>query len=248
MQTRSPIKPKEDKILVPNLDIENSYPHEIVAGVDEAGRGPLAGPVIAAAVVINQSTIIPGIKDSKLMTKLQRERCYTAIMEHYQCGVGEASVEEIDEHNILEATKLACIRAVNNLSITPTKVIVDGNMKFSDARFISVVRGDQSCYSVAVASVVAKVTRDRIMHKLHDVHPVYGWVFNSGYGTKMHVEAIKDNGYTIHHRLSFKVKGWQNESLESLNKKIIKVIPGRSQSILCPKISKRPKRMKDVSK
>ncbi len=193
----------------PSLDIERSYFSEIIAGVDEAGRGPLAGPVIAAAVIVNQSIIIDGVKDSKVLSKSQRKICYNAIIENYHYGVGEASVEEIDKYNILEATKLACIRAVNNLAIIPTKVIVDGNMKFYDKRFISIVRADQSCYSVAAASIIAKVTRDRIMQILHEKYPIYGWLYNCGYGTKTHIRAIKDNGYTIHHRNSFTVKNLQ---------------------------------------
>ncbi|KJV56736.1 ribonuclease HII family protein [Orientia chuto str. Dubai] len=188
----------------PNLNIEQNYAFEVVAGVDEAGRGSLAGPVVAAAVVISQSVIIDDIKDSKVLSKLKRESCYNKIIHNYCYSIGIASVQEIDKYNILEATKMACIRAVKNLVITPTKVIVDGNMNFFDKRFISIVHGDSTCYSIASASIVAKVTRDHMMQILHKEHPVYGWNNNCGYGTKLHIEAIKTYGKTIHHRTSFK--------------------------------------------
>lgn len=196
----------------PNLNIEQDNASEIVAGVDEAGRGPLAGPVVAAAVVVNQSIMIDDIKDSKVLSKSKRESCYDKITNSYHYSIGIASVQEIDKYNILEATKLACIRAVKNLAIIPTKVVVDGNMNFTDNGFISIVRGDQICYSIASASIVAKVTRDRMMQILHKEYPVYGWNQNCGYGTKLHIEAIKTYGQTIHHRVSFKFKGNINHS------------------------------------
>lgn len=179
---------------------------QIVAGVDEVGRGSLVGPVVTAAVIIDPSITIPGIKDSKLLSKSQRLHLYQQIVSNYSYAIGEASAQEIDQYNILEATKIACARAVQNLPINPTKVLVDGNMKFKDTRFISIIRGDQTCYAIAAASIVAKVIRDTMMQELHVHYPVYGWNQNNGYGTRQHITAIKAYGHSVHHRTSFHIK------------------------------------------
>jgi ribonuclease HII len=188
-----------------DLTIESNY-KGIIAGVDEAGRGPLAGPVVAAAVIVNQANLIEGIRDSKKLSKNKREELYTKITENYIWSVGVVESKEIDEINILEATKKACVLAVTGLKHQPSVVIVDGNMKFKDNRFISYVKGDDKSISIAAASIIAKVTRDKMMEQLHYEFPHYLWLKNSGYGTKDHISAIKKYGSCIHHRLSFKVR------------------------------------------
>ena len=188
-----------------DLSIESNY-QGVVAGVDEAGRGPLAGPVVAAAVIIDQNNLIKGIKDSKKLSKNKREELYVKITQNYVWSIGVVEPKEIDEINILEATKKACVLAVEGLIKEPSVVIVDGNMKFSDKRFVSYVKGDDKSISIAAASIIAKVTRDRIMGLLHQEFPYYFWAKNSGYGTKEHISAIEKYGSSIHHRLSFKLK------------------------------------------
>ena len=188
-----------------DLSIESNYPG-VVAGVDEAGRGPLAGPVVAAAVIIDQNNLIEGIKDSKKLSKNKREELYVKITQNYLWSIGVVGPKEIDEINILEATKKACVLAVEGLIKQPSAVIVDGNMKFSDKRFVSYVKGDDRSISIAAASIIAKVTRDRIMELLHQDFPYYFWAKNSGYGTKEHISAIEKYGSSVHHRLSFKLK------------------------------------------
>jgi ribonuclease HII len=188
---------------MPNLLLEQKYPSKIVAGIDEAGRGPLAGPVVAAAVIVNQEILIEGINDSKKLSAAKRERLYDLITDNYIFAIGEASVEEIDEINILEATKLACIRAAEKLSIKPDIVLVDGNMKFADGRYKSIIKGDTLSISIAAASILAKVYRDRMMAELAKEHPQYLWNKNSGYGTAKHIVAIKEHGATKHHRTKF---------------------------------------------
>jgi ribonuclease HII len=188
-----------------DLSIESNY-QGVVAGVDEAGRGPLAGPVVAAAVIIDQNNLIEGIKDSKKLSKNKREELYVKITQNYTWSIGVVGPKEIDEINILEATKKACVLAVEGLIKEPSVVIVDGNMKFSDKRFVSYIKGDDKSISIAAASIIAKVTRDRMMELLHQEFPYYFWAKNSGYGTKEHISAIEKYGSSIHHRLSFKLK------------------------------------------
>ncbi len=177
-----------------------------VAGVDEAGRGPLAGPVVAAAVIFTERKRIPkGLNDSKQLREEAREDAYAAII---ACGaivgVGEASVDEIDLVNIRQATHLAMARAVRALAAAPMFALVDGN----DAPALpcpcdTIVGGDAKCLSIAAASIVAKVTRDRMMIALHEEHPGYGWITNKGYSTEEHISALLRLGPTRHHRRSF---------------------------------------------
>lgn len=190
-----------------DLEIEKKFIGKIIAGVDEAGRGPLAGPVVAAAVIIDQNNIIKGIRDSKKLSKKQREDIYHHITSNYRWSVGIIGSTEIDEINILQATMKACRSAVSNLEIVPNIVLVDGNMNFGDQRFVSIIKGDDKSISIAAASIVAKVTRDRIMNELGNEFLEYKWHQNSGYGTKEHIEAIIKHGQSVHHRKSFKVKG-----------------------------------------
>jgi ribonuclease HII len=176
-----------------------------VAGVDEAGRGPLAGPVVAAAVIFERKRVPKGLDDSKVMTEAAREEAYTAIMRMaLAVGVGEASVDEIDLVNIRQATHLAMARAVRALSLAPVFALVDGN----DAPALpcpcdTIIGGDGRSASIAAASIIAKVTRDRMMSALHETFPVYGWLTNKGYGTEEHLEALGRHGPCVHHRRSF---------------------------------------------
>ncbi|KIJ88708.1 ribonuclease HII [Rickettsia asembonensis] len=186
------------------LHFEKKYHNYIVAGIDEAGRGPLAGPVVASAVIIDNANIIPGIKDSKKLSKKKRELLYEQITSNYVWATAIISHTEIDEINILEATKKACSVAAANLSLKPEIVLVDGNMQFNDERFVSIVNGDNLSLSIAAASIVAKVTRDRLMLDLSTEFPQYLWHKNSGYGTKEHIEAINIHGLSPYHRRSFK--------------------------------------------
>ena len=150
--------------------------------------------------------MIKGITDSKKLSTDKREELYAKITENYTWSVGIVEAKEIDEINILEATKKACILAVQALTTAPSVVLVDGNMKFTDNRFQSYIKGDDKSISIAAASIIAKVTRDRIMTLLHEDFPYYYWLKNSGYGTKDHLSAIARYGTSIHHRVSFKIK------------------------------------------
>jgi ribonuclease HII len=176
-----------------------------VAGVDEAGRGPLAGPVIAAAVIFEKKRIPKGLNDSKQMTAEARENAYVAIMARaVAVGIGEATVDEIDLINIRQATHIAMARAIRALAVTPTFALVDGN----DAPALpcpcdTIIGGDARSVSIAAASIIAKVTRDRMMRALHEEHPGYGWVRNKGYGTDEHLTALMRLGPCLHHRRSF---------------------------------------------
>ncbi len=182
-----------------------------VAGIDEAGRGPLAGPVYAAAAVIDRTRVarklLRMIDDSKKLTLEQREEAYEAMIASgvVQFAVGEASVEEIDRVNILQATYLAMRRAVQALAEQPEVVLVDGNRVPPQlgCRAETIVGGDAHSYSIAAASIFAKVTRDRYMHALALTYPGYGWETNRGYGSQQHLEALSLLGPTRHHRRSF---------------------------------------------
>ena len=176
-----------------------------VAGVDEAGRGPLAGPVVAAAVILDRKRVPTGLNDSKQLGEETRETLYPLIMaQAVAVGVGEASVDEIDLVNIRQATHLAMARAVRALNVAAMFALVDGN----DAPALpcpcdTIVDGDAKSLSIAAASIVAKVTRDRMMRTLHETHPGYGWFTNKGYSTEEHLLALTRLGPTVHHRRSF---------------------------------------------
>jgi len=191
-----------------------SFTHELrltlqhaghIAGVDEAGRGPLAGPVIAAAVIFERKRFPKGLDDSKKLTAKAREILFERIMERaVAVGIGEASVDEIDLVNIRQATHLAMARAVRSLATTPVFALVDGN----DAPALpcpceTLIGGDGLSVSIAAASIIAKVTRDRLMIALHEQHPVYAWHRNKGYGTEDHMHGLAVHGCTPHHRRSF---------------------------------------------
>ena len=176
-----------------------------VAGVDEAGRGPLAGPVVAAAVIHDRKRIPKGLNDSKQMTAEAREEAYDRIMaEAIAVGVGEASVDEIDLVNIRQATHLAMARAVRTLSVPAAFALVDGNdAPALPCRCDTLIDGDARSVSIAAASIIAKVTRDRMMRVLHVEFPGYGWFTNKGYSTEEHLTALNQLGPCRHHRRSF---------------------------------------------
>lgn len=194
---------------MPDLSLEAAlpgWPEIRVAGVDEVGRGPLAGPVTAAAVILDPASVPEGLNDSKTLSARQREALLPAIMATACVGIGHASVEEIDRINILQASHLAMRRALDALGEVPDHALIDGN-RLPDALpcpASCVIKGDGRSASIAAASIVAKVTRDRIMVDLAQQFPGYGWETNAGYGTASHISAIKSLGVTPHHRRSFK--------------------------------------------
>jgi len=176
-----------------------------ICGVDEAGRGPLAGPVMAAAVILDRKRIPKGLNDSKQLDEETREELFPRIMEMaVAVGVGEASVGEIDLVNIRQATHLAMARAVRALAVAAEFALVDGNdAPALPCKCDTLVEGDARSVSIAAASIIAKVTRDRLMARLHDEHPGYNWKNNKGYGTPEHYDGLRLHGVTIHHRRSF---------------------------------------------
>ncbi len=177
----------------------------LVAGVDEAGRGPLAGPVVAAAVILDELKPIRGLKDSKVLTALKRERLFDEIHAKALClSIAQASVEEIDTLNILQATMLAMKRAVEGLRLRPNKVLVDGNrLPLLRIQAEAIVRGDAKVKAISAASILAKVHRDRLCVELHREHPQYGFDGHKGYCTPEHLEALRIHGACPHHRRSF---------------------------------------------
>lgn len=183
----------------------NKKGYELVCGVDEAGRGPLCGPVVAAAVILPKDAHIEGVNDSKKLTEKRREKLYDDIMQNaVSVGVGVSDVDIIEEVNILNATKKAMLQAISNLKVNPEYVLVDGNQKIdTDIPLETVVKGDSKSESIAAASIIAKVTRDRLLIEYDKKYPEYGFAKHKGYGTKAHIEAIKKYGLTPIHRPSF---------------------------------------------
>ena len=185
------------------LEAEGPAP---ICGVDEAGRGPWAGPVVAAAVILNPARIPEGIDDSKRLTAARREALLADLLRHADIGIGRSDVAEIDELNILQASHLAMRRAVLDLRTSPAMALIDGNLVPSglECQCRPIIGGDARCLSIAAASIVAKVTRDRMMVALSQQFPGYGWGTNMGYGTKAHADGLARLGVTPHHRRSFK--------------------------------------------
>ncbi len=177
----------------------------LVAGVDEAGRGPLAGPVVAAAVILDELRPIQGLADSKVLTARRRQVLYEQIMARSLCcSVGQASVQEIDALNILQATLLAMRRAVDGLRLKPVKVLVDGNqLPTLPVLAQAIVGGDAKVAAISAASIVAKVTRDRWCEQYHELFPQYGFDRHKGYGTAEHLAALSRHGASPEHRRSF---------------------------------------------
>ena len=194
---------------MPDFEIEFSAQSQgftAICGVDEAGRGPLAGPVCAAAVILDPSKSIEGINDSKKLSEKKREALYDVIKEQALAyGIAFASVEEIEEHNILNATYLAMLRAIENLNIKADYALIDGNRvpKGISIECETVVKGDAKSMSIAAASILAKVTRDKLLYEYDEKYPEYGFAKHKGYGTAEHMDAIRKYGMTEVHRPSF---------------------------------------------
>lgn len=181
----------------------------LIAGVDEVGRGSLAGPVVACAIVMPpDSRALRGVDDSKMLTSLARERLVSQILERaVSLGIGAASAREIDRINIYHASTLAMRRALARLHVSPDHVLIDGRpIRALGVEHHGIVDGDDKCFSIACASIVAKVTRDRLMSKLARRHPHYCWDRNCGYATRRHIDALQAHGSCAHHRQSFVVK------------------------------------------
>lgn len=194
---------------MPDFTYENDAKlsgYKLICGVDEAGRGPLAGPVCAAAVILPQTCEIEGLNDSKKLTEAKREKLYDVIVENAVAwSVAFGSVEEIEQYNILNATFLAMNRAIEGLNVKPDFALIDGNRVPTEIAVPcrTVVKGDSKSCSVAAASILAKVTRDRLLLQYAKEYPEYGFEKHKGYGTAAHYEAIRQYGVTPVHRLSF---------------------------------------------
>ncbi|WP_461181073.1 ribonuclease HII [Virgibacillus kimchii] len=176
-----------------------------IAGTDEAGRGPLAGPIVAAAVILPSNWKLPGLNDSKQLNEKIREAYYSTIKkEAISYGISIVSNERIDELNIYEAVKLAMRDAINQLDPAPDYVLIDAvHLTDLPCRSQSIVKGDEKSVSIAAASILAKVTRDRLMQQIHHEYPVYDFKSNMGYGTKHHLKSMREHGITPYHRKSF---------------------------------------------
>tara|TARA_B100000212_G_scaffold120833_2_gene90499 strand:+ start:3327 stop:3941 length:615 start_codon:yes stop_codon:yes gene_type:complete len=192
---------------VPDLSVEDKkrqLDFNKIAGVDEAGRGPWAGPVYSAAVILNRNCIPEGINDSKKISEKKRITLYDEIIINHRYGIGCATPDEIDQFNILEATFLSMRRALENLNIKPDYILVDGNLSPNfNIPHESIIKGDSISLSIAAASIIAKVERDKFMLNIDKKYPEYQWKKNKGYGTKDHQHALNTYGVTKHHRKSF---------------------------------------------
>jgi len=203
------MKEKELERLVKLKQIEKDIYNqkiEYICGIDEAGRGPLAGPVVVASVVLPKDSIIEGVNDSKKISEKKRERIYDQIIEEaISYSVGIIDQKEIDEINILKATKKALTISIEKLEVRPERILVDAlkDIDTFNIPYMSIIKGDEKCYSIAAASIIAKVTRDRIMKQWDEIYPQYGFVNHKGYGTARHIEAIKECGLCPIHRRSF---------------------------------------------
>lgn len=190
-------------------EFDNSYLNnniKLIAGVDEAGRGPLAGPVVAAAVMFNKETYHPLINDSKKITEKTREELFNWILNNcISYGIGIVNHNEIDEINILKASLKAMRMAVENLKASPHLILIDGNKSYepNNNMIKTIVKGDSKSFAIASASIIAKVTRDRIMKEAAALYPEYCWDKNKGYPTKSHIQALKIFGFTPFHRKTF---------------------------------------------
>ena len=197
-----------DKKPVPTFQIEADLIEQglnPVCGIDEAGRGPWSGPVVAAAVILDGENIPDGVNDSKKLSPMRRIEIFNAIKQTSYVGIGIVSVSDIDRLNILQATFLAMRKAVENLETAPAVALIDGTGKPTlSCKMQTLIKGDQRSLSVAAASIIAKVTRDRIMENLALQFPHYGWERNKGYGTKAHRAGLASHGVSKHHRRSFK--------------------------------------------
>jgi len=203
------LKEKEEERLLNLKQIDKKFfdmGMQYVCGIDEAGRGPLAGPVVVASVMLPKDSMIEGVNDSKKISESKREKLYDVILqEAISYGIGIIYQEEIDEINILQATKKGLHEAVANMEIKPNVILVDAltGIDTLGIPYKSIIKGDAKSYSIGAASIIAKVTRDRIMREWDKVYPEYGFAGHKGYGTAKHIEAIKKYGLTPIHRKTF---------------------------------------------
>ena len=203
MKEKEELRLKELKQIEEELYTQGA---NLICGIDEAGRGPLAGPVVVATAIMPRNSMIEGVNDSKKVSEKKREKLYDLITdEAIAYGVGIIDQKEIDRINILNATKEGLTMAVKELNPKPDLIIVDALSKIDTdgIPYKSIIKGDAKCYSIACASIIAKVTRDRIMRQWDEVYPQYGFIKHKGYGTASHISAIKEYGLCPLHRLSF---------------------------------------------
>ena len=203
------MKDKEEERLKELKKIELDYHKQgikYIAGIDEAGRGPLAGPVVVGCVIMPGDSFIEGVNDSKKVSEKKREKLYDEIINNaISWSVAVIGWHEIDELNILNATKKGVTECINNLETKPELILVDAlkGIDTCNIPYVSMVKGDAKCYSISAASILAKVTRDRIMREWDEVYPQYGFAKHKGYGTKAHIEALKEYGPCPIHRKTF---------------------------------------------
>ena len=203
------MKEKEIERLIKLKEIEKDLYNkgfQKICGIDEAGRGPLAGPVVVAGVIMPKDSMIEGVNDSKKVSEKKREKLYDLIIEEaISYSVAIIGQDVIDDINILNATKQGVTQVVENLSKKPDLILVDALTHIDTKKipYDSIIKGDAKCYNIAAASIIAKVTRDRIMRQWDEVYPQYGFISHKGYGTAKHIEAIKQYGLTPIHRRSF---------------------------------------------